>query len=124
MIYVATICAYQRFMRWIFTLEEFGTNIKDIAIIYNIVSDTIIRLPLANINREQSSSMNDSCQANELLTFDNDEDDKVSFSISLPVLQWRQQQQQKIPKEFQGQSISSKRIEPKTRPWQCQVNLS
>ena len=72
-------------------LEYFGPNIQHISGIDNIVSDTLSRLPLANINRYESSTINDSRQANELLTFNNDKYENFDSPLALPLVQREQQ---------------------------------
>ena len=87
LVYEAKISTSQRFMGWRLILEEFVPNIRHIAVVDNIVADTLSCLPLANINQEKSSTMSDSCQANELFACDNDKYDKFNFLLALTLLQ-------------------------------------
>ena len=72
-------------------LEYFEPNIQNISGIDNIVADMLSRLPLANINRDESSTINDSRQANELLTFNNDKYENFDSPLALPLVQREQQ---------------------------------
>ena len=66
-------------------------NIQHINRIDNTLVDMLSRLPSANIDRDKSSTMNDSRQANELFTFNNDEDDNVNSPLAIPLFQREQQ---------------------------------
>ena len=80
-------------MRWRLIIKEFGPKIQHIAGIDKIVADTLRHLPSEKINRDESNTMNDSRQANELFTFDNDEYNKVTFQLTLPLVQRYQQKE-------------------------------
>ena len=51
MVYAYTQSEYQRVICWLLILKYFGTNIKHISGVENIVSDTLSRLPSTIIDR-------------------------------------------------------------------------
>ena len=51
MVYVGTLSESQMVMRWRLVIEEFGPNIQNIARVYNIVADTLSRLPSTPIDK-------------------------------------------------------------------------
>ena len=54
LVYSATLSEYQRVMHWQLIIEEFGTNIQQIAGVYNLVADTLSRLPYTPSDKYES----------------------------------------------------------------------
>ena len=51
LVYATTLSESQRVMLWILILKEFGPNIQHIAVVDNIVADTLSRLPSTPCNK-------------------------------------------------------------------------
>ena len=51
MVYVATLSESQKVMLWRLIIKEFGPNIQHIAVVENIVADTLSRLPSTPSNK-------------------------------------------------------------------------
>ena len=49
--YAATLSEYQRVIRWRLILEYFGPNIQHIAVVDNIVADTLSILPSKGVGK-------------------------------------------------------------------------
>ena len=66
LVYVATLSESQRVVRWRLIIKVFGPNIQYIAVVINIVADTLSRLPYTPSNkynpctRKAQSCANDS----------------------------------------------------------------
>ena len=91
LVYEEKISASQIFMQWRLILKQFGPNTHRISLIENKLADNLSCQPLANIDRDESSTMNDSRRENEIFAFNNDEDEKVNFPLALPLVQREQQ---------------------------------
>ena len=63
MVYAATLSGYQRLMHWRLIIEEFSTNIQHIAGVYNIVADTLHRLPSAPSDKYGPCTRKAQCRA-------------------------------------------------------------
>ena len=53
-------------MRWQLIIKEFGHNIQHIAVVDNIVADTLILFPFTSVNKYYPSTSKAQCYANEL----------------------------------------------------------
>ena len=61
MAYRETQSEPQRVMCWKIILEEFGTNIHHIYVVFNIVADTISIFPYTTINLDEHSASRALC---------------------------------------------------------------
>ena len=66
LVYVATLSEYQTVMRCWLILKEFGTNIHHIDGVYNIVSDTLSRLPYIAVDKYEPTIKKTHCRANKI----------------------------------------------------------
>ena len=64
--YVATLSESQRVIFWRLIIKEFGINIRHIAVVDNIVDDTLSRLPSRPSDKYEPCTSNSQCHANEL----------------------------------------------------------
>ena len=70
-------------MRWRLILKEFGPNIQHIAVVDNIVSDTISRLPSTPSNNDEPCTSKAQCRANELFAIGREEKNDNCFPLNL-----------------------------------------
>ena len=63
---VTTLGKAQRLMRWQLIIKKFGLSIRYIALVDNIVADTISRLPSISVDKYMTSIANAQCCANKL----------------------------------------------------------
>ena len=68
MVYATTLSESQSMMRWQLILEDFGPNIQHIAVVDNLVSETLIRLPSMPSNKYEHCTRKAQCRANELFS--------------------------------------------------------
>ena len=80
-------------MWWRLILKYYRPNIHHKAGIDNIIADTLSRLPPENIDQDESSTMNDSHQANDIFAFNNYEYYKVNSPLAIPLVQMGQQKE-------------------------------
>ena len=66
MVYATTLSEYQRVIRWLLILGDFGPNIQHIDGVYNIVSDTLIIFPYTSVNKYEPITSKSQCCADEL----------------------------------------------------------
>ena len=78
-------------MYWRLILEEFGPNVHHIAVVYNIVTDTLSRLLSLNRKNYDSCTRKSQCRANYLFPIGRLEKNKELFPPNLLIVQIEQQ---------------------------------
>ena len=68
LVYAAKLSEYQKVMLWRLILEEFWSNIQNIAGIENIVADTLSILPSTPCNKYKPCTGKTQCCANEFFS--------------------------------------------------------
>ena len=64
MVYSATLIEYQRVIYWWIIIKEFGTNIKHLNGVENIIYDTLSILPSRSVDKYEPSTSKAQCHVN------------------------------------------------------------
>ena len=91
MVYVESLSESQRLMLCKLILEEFGPNIKHIAGVENIVSNTLSIFPPTFIYKHQPCSRKAQCRANDLFALGKIENNDDCFLLNLLIVQREKQ---------------------------------
>ena len=91
--YAVTLSEYQRLMRWQLIIEEFGPNIQHVAVVDNIVSDTLHILPSTSINKYEPCTRKYQCCANDSFAIGRVENKEYCFPLNILIVQREQQKE-------------------------------
>ena len=83
MVYAATLSEYQRLMQWYLIIQEFGPNIQYIAVVDNIVSNTLSIFLSIYVEKYEPITKRDQCRVNELFAISMAENNKYCFPLNL-----------------------------------------
>ena len=86
LVYVVTLSESQRVMRSRLIIEEFGPNMKHIAGVDNIVSETLSRQTSVPINNSKPCTRDSQCRSNELFEIGSEENNVNIFPLNLLIL--------------------------------------
>ena len=68
MVYAPTLSEAQRVVRWLLIIKYSGTNIQNIYVVDNILTDTLSRFPYIAVDKYNPSTSKAHCNANKLLS--------------------------------------------------------
>ena len=85
--YAATLSESQKVIFWRLVIKEFGTNIQDIAVVDNIVDDTLSRLSSRPSEKYDPCTRKSQCHANELFALSRIENNGYCFPLLILILQ-------------------------------------
>jgi hypothetical protein len=85
--HAATVSESQCVMRWCLLLEEYRPDIRHISGVENVVADAISRLPMAQNDENESSTVKIQRQMNEMFNLEQDESNDKGFPLQLSEVQ-------------------------------------
>ena len=74
-------------MRWRLIVKEFGSNIQHIAVVDNIVAETLSRFPSMPSDTYKPCTRKSQCHANELFAIGRVENNEDCFPLNFLILQ-------------------------------------